>query len=110
MLGTLLHELVHNSISRHGRIFQRKLEEITVACELLIGDMFRITHLPDCGGLVLGGDKGVLAAYSQRELARFAAETRIAQRASMTTALEIVDLETTTSDPAGSCGDVIELD
>lgn len=77
ILGTLLHELVHNSISRHGSHFRRKLEKVISRCEELIDSSIQLNALYDCGQAV-GGDPRVILTHSQRELTRYAAESRLA--------------------------------
>ena len=78
ILGTLLHELVHIEISRHGNPFKKLLTEITDECEqLCLEDQLLITRITDCGE-VLGGNSELMQQYSQRDLVLFAAETRLA--------------------------------
>ena len=75
IVGTLLHELVHNSIGPHGKPFKSLLEKITKECEQHI--MKSIPVVVDCG-YTLGGDTAAYEMYAQKDLARFAAESRLA--------------------------------
>ncbi len=77
IVGTLLHELVHNSIRRHGKQFSRKLAKITEECETDMMSSIKIVALPQCG-LPIGGDFHALRTFSKRELILFAAESRLA--------------------------------
>lgn len=56
ILGTFLHELVHNSISRHGLKFERKLAEIREACEEQMFVKASIASIPSCAQFA-GGDR-----------------------------------------------------
>ncbi len=75
IVGTLLHELVHNSIGPHRTPFKRLLAEITSECEILMccmhpGTTVSIPTFDDCGQ-ILGGDTEAMVAYSQRELSAY---------------------------------------
>jgi hypothetical protein len=84
VVGTLLHELVHNEIGPHNTQFKRKLNQVTEQCQRLILDSMRIASIFDCGH-VLGGDDAAIQVHSQRELVRLAAETRFALISSLKT-------------------------
>ena len=91
IVGTLLHEMVHNQISRHGKKFNSLLNEITLECEsICLNEQLRVSRVVDCGaGHVIGGDRKAMDSYTKRQLAlyvifsrflylcRFAAETRM---------------------------------
>jgi hypothetical protein len=76
ILGTFLHELVHNSISRHGLKFERKLAEIRQACEVQMVVKASIASIPSCAQFA-GGDSSAMAVFTKRELCLFAAELRL---------------------------------
>lgn len=76
VVGTLLHELVHNAIDRHGSKFNQVLHKITEECEAIMVDKVKIPTVQLCGQ-VLGGDHEAFRQFSKRDLSRFAAESRL---------------------------------
>lgn len=96
IVGTVLHELVHNSISRHDARFRRKLEQVSSRCESLMLETGGLRVITDCGE-ELGGDTDVLSLFSQRELMLFAAESRLAL--SLSRCVDVIDLEVSDDDP-----------
>lgn len=79
VVGTLLHELVHNSIDRHGPNFKKFLSKITEECEDVMIDKISLPAVESCGQ-ILGGDVDAVGFFTQRELVLFAAECRLAER------------------------------
>jgi hypothetical protein len=77
IVGTLLHELVHNSIGPHGRQFKNLLEVIRQECEENMITRLSVPVIPDCG-YTLGGDIEAYEKYAQKDLSLFAAESRLA--------------------------------
>ena len=97
ILGTFLHELVHNSIDRHGKRFDTKLSEIRAQCEITMLERIQIACIPRCGFLA-GGKAEDMSQFSKRELSLFAAETRLALDVSAS------------ARPKGENSEVIELE
>jgi hypothetical protein len=77
ILGTLLHELVHNSFGKHDRKFREKLKQVTDECEHDMLQKIKIVSFPSCA-FSTGGDVVAMSRFSKRELALFAAESRLA--------------------------------
>ena len=78
MVGTLLHELVHNIFGNHGPKFRKMLQKVTKECEDHMVEKLFVRTIHDCGTR-LGGDQVSVEKYTQRELSLFAAECRLAE-------------------------------
>ena len=96
VVGTLLHELVHNSIGPHNKDFKSLLAQITAECEAAMIQKLIIPTIVECG-YVLGGDSDATHQYSQRELTAFAAEIRLASNLPPLPIIDICDDESVIS-------------
>ena len=70
IVGTMLHELVHNVYGHHRQAFKKLLAEITRECEERIMMKVMLPSVAACGD-ILGGDLVAMDTYSQRDLARY---------------------------------------
>lgn len=104
-----MHELVHISIDRHGPNFKKFLSKITKECEDVMIDKISLPAV-ECCGQILGGDFDAVGVFTQRELALFAAECRLAERHSKNLIMNATVNEIVNIGGGREKSEVIEID